>query len=375
MKLTGARILTEDFILEERGICIENGRIAHSGGGEELDLSGMTVIPGLIDIHLHGYMGYGIATASDSELRKMAKELLLAGTTSFLPTVGSRPDPILRASLPRLRSLIEESDSSRAEALGVYLEAPYVSPKATGAISPEILRPFDRTEFDEYNALTGGHIRIAALAPEIKENLDAIPYLCESGIVASIAHTTADSEATDRAIRAGASHATHLFNAMRGLAHREPGTVGAILDSDATAELISDGHHISPRVIRLAHRLLGRDRMILVSDLSTQGGLPDGEYISSDTGATTVIREGTARLTNGTLAGNVSPLLELVRRAVSFGVPFPDAVRAASYNPARLLGCADRKGAISEGKDADLLVLDQDLALRYVIKSGAILKI
>ena len=162
---------------------------------------------------------------------------------------------------------------------------------------------------------------------------------------------------------------------MRGLAHREPGTVGAVFDSEATAELIADGHHIDPRVIRLAYRLLGRERPVLISDLSSYGGCPEGEYYSAEADRTVIIKNGTARLPNGTLSGNVSPLLELVKRAVSFGIPFPDAVRAASLTPARLAGAAERKGSIAEGKDADLLVVDSALNLRYVIKSGRLINI
>ena len=375
MRLCGGRILNGDFRTEKKDITVKNGKITfEADGSEALDISGLTVIPGLIDIHIHGFTGVNVNEATEDELQKMSRELLKRGTTSFLATTTTHTREQLLYSLTNTKTVMEKGCEG-AEILGMNMEGPYISREFKGAMREKDVRPFDPEEFEEFCGASGGNIRIMTLAPEIEENFNiGIEALKERNVVASVGHTGAKAERVERAIAKGMSHATHLFNAMRGIHHRDAGVVGAIFDSAATAELICDGFHISEKVIRIAYRILGNERLILISDAVTLAGMPDGEYVVD--GMTTIIRDGTCTLQNGTINGNVNPLFECVRRCVKrFGIPFEDAVRCATLNPAKRIGVDDRKGSIEEGKDADLLVIDEHFDLKYVIKNGRIVKL
>jgi len=380
MLLKGGTVLNKDFELEKKDIYIEDGKISERGSdGIMIDISGLTVVPGLIDTHFHGFaakLDYGsyrqinASCASVGDLKLMCGELVKRGITTVAPGTNTLPKETLLDAHRNIATLIREGCDG-AEMAGIFMEGPFISPKRCGGMRKEYIRPFDAAEFEEYWAASEGNIKMVNLAPEIPENFAGIKYLKEKGIVVSIGHTDAVAEEIETAIAEGATSATHLYNAMRGMTHREPGVVGTVLDSDGVfAELICDGHHINEKIIRLTFKMLGRERLVLVSDSVPVAGLPDGEYTFD--GKTTIVKDGTNRLPDGTLGGNVNDLFECVRRVVKFGIPLEDAVYSASYTPAKRLGLESHKGSIDIGKDADLVVVDNDMNIRYVIKKGII---
>lgn len=371
MLIKNCRILNKDFNIENKDIYIRNGKIFFDGqnDGPEINASGLIVMPGLIDVHIHGFCGKNVSSATPDDLNYMSDMLLKNGVTSFLPTTTTLPGEELKLALKNISETMIKGTTG-AQILGIYMEGPYLSKKYKGAQRECDIRPFDKCEFEEFMLCASGNLKMMTLAPEIQENLDGIKTLTQNGIIASVGHTNATAFQVENAIRLGASNATHLFNAMLGLSHREPGVVGAVFDSEITAELICDGHHINPKVIRLAHKLLGRDRLILISDAIPHAGMPDGEYIFD--GQQVIVKDGTCTLPDGTLNGNVNSLFECVKRAVGFGIPFADAVYCASFGPAKKLGVSDTKGSIDEGKDADLVIMDEDFDIKYVIKNGTV---
>lgn len=370
MLLKNCKILNENFILEDKDIYIKDGKIAFSGEDTDaLDLTGLTVIPGLIDIHAHGYNGKHTPECTYEELNVLCSEVIKQGITGMLATTSSMTKEQYKFAVTTAKEAIEKGTDG-TEILGIYLEGPYLNAEFKGGMIEKNIRKFDKDEFLEIVKLSGNNVKIITIAPEIEGNLEGVKTIVESGVIASIGHTGATADEAAAGIEAGISNATHLFNAMTGLKHREPGVVGAVLDSDITAELICDGYHVNEKVIRTAYKVLGRDRLILISDMVPAAGLPEGRYESE--GRVIIIKDGTVRLEDGTIDGNINCLSECVRRVVKFGIPFEDAVYCATYNPAKRIGVEDRKGSIAEGKDADLVVLDDSLDIKYVIKNGEI---
>ena len=370
MLLKNGKILNEDFKIEKKDIYTKNGKIAFSGSAdEEIDITGLTVIPGLIDIHAHGYNGKHTPECTYNELNELCTEIVEKGITGMLATTSSMTKEQYKFAVTTAKEAIEKGTDG-AEILGIYFEGPYLNAKRKGGMLEKNIRKFDKDEFLELVELSGNNVKIITIAPEIEGNLEGVKTIVESGVVASIGHTDATADEVAEGIKAGISNTTHLFNAMRGMAHREPGVVGAVFDSDITAELICDGYHIDERIIRTTYKVLGRDRLILISDMVPAAGLPEGIYGSE--GRKIIIKDGTVRLEDGTIDGNINCLSECVRRVIKFGIPFEDAVYCASYNPAKRIGVHDRKGSIAEGKDADLVVVDDSFDIKYVIKNGEI---
>lgn len=368
MLLKNGKILNENFKIEKKDIYTENGKIAFSGNADDvIDITGLTVIPGLIDIHAHGYNGKHVPECTYDELNELCCEMIKKGVTGLLATTSSMTNEQYKFAVTTAKEAIEKGTDG-TEILGIYLEGPYLNTECKGGMLEENIRKFDKDEYLELVKLSGNNVKVITIAPEIEGNLEGVKTIVESGVVASIGHTNATADEATAGIEAGISNATHLFNAMRGLKHREPGVVGAVFDSDITAELICDGYHVNEKVIRTAYKVLGRDRLILISDMVTAAGLPEGRYESE--GRTIIIKDGTVRLLDGTIDGNINCLPECVRRVIKFGIPFEDAVYCASYNPAKRIGVEDRKGSIAEGKDADLVVVDDSFDVKYVIKNG-----
>lgn len=372
MRLTGGRILNSDFVLEERDLYIQNGRLGFPGDdGEILGISGLTVIPGLIDLHIHGFGGIDLTGATADQVERVCCMLVKRGVTSFAATTLTTEIEIMLKSLETLGTAIEKGTDG-AEMIGINMEGPFISPERHGAMDKKHFWPFDERVLDTFISRSRNNIKIMTVAPEIEANLNGISTIRDRGIVASVGHTDASADIVTAAIEKGATHATHLFNAMSSLGHREPGAVGAILDSDATVELICDGKHIDSRVIRLVYKLVGRERLCIISDDVSTAGMPDGEYEIQ--GERVAVKDGTCTLTDGTLYGNVNSLFDCVRRSVKdFGLPIEDAVYCASAVPSRILGIADKKGRIAEGMDADLVIINDDFEIKYVIKNGNII--
>ncbi|MBO4410938.1 MAG: N-acetylglucosamine-6-phosphate deacetylase [Lachnospiraceae bacterium] len=335
----------------------EREQVCNGISGDAEDLQGACVIPGLIDLHVHGALGADATDGDPEGIRRMAKHLFDCGVTAFLPTTVTAPIPVLKQAIRAINEVksAETPEGEQARILGVHLEGPYFSKEKKGAQNPEYLKAPDLGEFRSLQELSGHSIRLVALAPELP-GAEAFIREASKETVVSVAHTNCTHEEAGRAFENGASHLTHLFNAMPGLHHRAPGPIPAAAERpEVFAELISDGIHVDPAMVRLAFRLF-QGRICLISDALRAEGLSDGFY---DLGGLKVVLSGQrATLEDGTIAGSVTNLMNCVKRAVSFGVPAGEALLAATLNPARSLGIGDRFGSIEPGKAADFVLLD-----------------
>ena len=332
-------------------------------GGE--DLQGCYVIPGLIDVHTHGAMGEDASDALAAGMPAMSRYYAAQGVTSWLPTTMTLKEHTLKAAVETIREFRRPADG--AKAVGIHLEGPFLCYAKRGAQAAENLHAPDAAMFHRLNEASGGMVKLITVAPEEEGALDFIREVSAVCTV-SVGHTTADYDTAMAAFEAGASHATHLYNGMPGLHHREPGVIAAALDAGATVELITDGLHIHPAVVRLTHKLYG-EQLVLVSDSLRCAGMPDGDYELG--GQPITVKEGKATLT-GTdkLAGSSVHMMDGLRRAVSFGVPLEAAVTAATAAPARAIRMADSIGTLDVGKWADLVVLDEALQVKKVYING-----
>lgn len=365
MKLTNADILIGDRFVRG-GVAFSD--VIEAAGPEisdGADLGGAYVIPGLVDIHTHGAAGADASDGDAEGLLRLSRSYAAKGVTSWCPTTMTLDEPALTRAMEAIRAFSRPEDG--AKLLGAHLEGPFLSFGKRGAQNPDFLALPDAALFERLRTASGNRIRLITLAPELP---GAIPFIeaHHEAVTISLGHTEADEQTAAAAYRAGASHTTHLFNGMNGLGHRAPGVIGAAFDGGATVELIADGLHVHPSVVRMTHRLFG-DRLALVSDSLRCTGLPDGEYLLG--GQSVTLQGGRATLTGtDTLAGSAVSLTECMRRAVRFGIPLPDAVCAASLVPARVVRMADAIGSIEPGKRADLVVLDRNLCVRQVYIEG-----
>ena len=331
-----------------------------------MDLTGLRVFPGLIDMHIHGFRGHYCLDENPDSLCDFAAELARCGVTSFLPTTTAAPPALLLNALRRLESI--SGNNNGAVIRGIYMEGPFLSPVYKGAMREDCLCLPDTALAEAFQEASGGLLKVMAIAPELDGADVLIRWCVKNGIRPSIAHTAADYATACAAIGAGADHVTHLFNAMADPRHREPGVFGAALDGGATAEIIADGHHVHPAFLRMAYRLFGPERLILISDDTPISGCGDGSFCMD--GRVSVVRDGVCRLPDGTINGNVQPLLTCVLRAEQFGIPLTDAVRMASETPAKKLGIYNETGSIAPGKSADLFVLDEQNRVRLTMVGG-----
>ncbi len=349
---------------QERGVFIENGRFAPSAGGEELDASGCCVIPGLVDIHTHGAVGYDFCEPSREHFNAITAYYLKSGVTSVLATSMTMDV----SGIGRVfESLNGYENAHGARVMGINMEGPFFSEKKKGAQPGEYLREPDYELFTKLNEASGGMVRLACVAPELPGALDFIKKASKLCAV-SLAHSAANYEESMAGFKAGANHVTHLFNGMNPFMHREPGLVGAAADASAYVEVISDGIHLHPSVVRAAFKLFGANRVCMISDSLSCAGLENGEYTLA--GQAVTVRDGLATLSDGTIAGSAINLLIALKRAVSFGVRLEDAVLACTKTPAESVGIADKAGSIEDGLLGDCLVLDGELRLKYVVKGG-----
>lgn len=374
MRLKNGIVLDQDFILSPKDIEIQGEWITaltpwrDEEPGGWIDLSNKLVIPGLIDQHIHGCGGFDVEDASLEALAAMSEELARRGVTSFCPTVMARPIEGLPPILDMIRAG-QRQGLPWAYVHGARLEGPYLSPLKKGAQKESCLSKPDAGEFLALWNRYPGLIKIVDLAPELEGAEDFIRRV-RSRCVISMAHTAASYEGALEAFRQGVGQATHLFNGMAALGHREPGPAGAVLDSEQVrAELICDGIHIHPAMLRLAFRILG-SRAVVVSDSMRAAGMPDGEYTLG--GQKVCVRQGTALLRDGTLAGSTTNLHQELRNLLRFGIPLAQAVKAMTLNPAVQLGADKTTGSIQPGKYADLVVLDQDYEIFMVLVKGKI---
>ena len=375
MILKGGTVFCDDFVFrnidvktEGDGICAL-GDFSDRRGQEVLDVSGSYVVPGLVDIHIHGAMGADFSAGTAAAIDTIARHLLQVGVTSFLGTTMALPGEQLLAICDTARPLVNREIPGRAVLRGINLEGPFFSREKRGAQNPAHIIPADFSLFSRLYQASGENIRVLAIAPETEGAMELIREaapLC----TCSLAHTASDYDTAMRAFSRGARHVTHLFNGMAAFTHREPGPVGAAFDAGAYVELIADGVHIHPSVVRAVFRLFGAERVCLISDAISACGMTDGAYALG--GQTLTVRGPVSTIANGSLAGSVTHLADCLRQAVSFGIPFADALRAATINPAESVGIAGQVGSLTVGKRADLLVLNPDYTHKQVIFGGVL---
>lgn len=372
MLLIHAKYLDEDFRLVQGDIEIEDGIILRVGKDlprKEEDLAvdcagSYTVVPGFVDVHIHGCAGADTCDATREALEAMAAFLLAHGVTSFCPTTMTTSRETIQAALLAAKDMMDHPMEGGARVVGVNMEGPFIAKERKGAQKEEDILPPDFPLFQRFYEESGGIVRLVDVAPEQPGGLDFVEKASQLCTV-SIAHTTADYDQAKAAFDKGVTHATHLFNAMSGLHHRKPGVVGAVFDdSRVRGELICDGFHIHPAVLRAAFRLLG-DRALIVSDSMRANGMPEGEAFDLG-GQMVTVHQSKALLPDGTIAGSVTNLHQEIKNLVSFGVPFEQAVKAATLLPARAIGLDGEIGSIAPGKRADLVVLDENLDIAAV---------
>lgn len=350
----------------ERDVCIRGQAIVSHEEGEGTSLPGCYIIPGLTDLHFHGCRGADFSDGDAAGLQTMADYELSRGVTQICPAGMTLEKEQLRA-ICRMAAQHKKTSASGAELVGINLEGPFLSQAKKGAQNGAWLQKPNAALLRELMAEAQGLVKLVSVAPEEEGALDFIRQVKDE-VTVSLAHTAADYDRALAAFEAGARQVTHLFNAMNPFGHRQPGPVGAAFDSDCRVELICDGVHIHPSVVRAVFRLFGSERVILISDTMRAAGLSDGEYTLG--GQDVTVKGSRATLADGTIAGSVTDLMRCMITAVSFGIPLKDAVTAAAVNPAKVLGIYDRVGSLDPGKTANIVVLDPDLSLKAVIFHG-----
>ena len=362
--------LKEGFVT--RDVCTDGTLISKtSGDGNVLDAAGCYVIPGLVDVHFHGCVGEDFSDATPDGLQKIADFELSQGVAYICPAGMTLPEDQLTA-ICRNTAAHRKKNAGGAEVVGAHLEGPFLCMAKKGAQNGDYLHDPDAAMLERLQNAAEGCVRLVTLAPEQPNSVEFIKVASKMGIHVSVGHTVADYETAKAAFEAGADHATHLYNAMPPLAHRDPGVIGAAWEvSSVMPELICDGIHIHPAVVRLTFGLFGKERMIIISDSLRATGMPDGEY---PFGGQMIEVHGNRATILGhpeTLAGSVTSLMGCLRQAVSFGIPVADAVRACTYNPAKSIGIEDRVGTLDEGKEASIVLLDEkDLSIKAIVFKG-----
>ncbi|WP_353894594.1 N-acetylglucosamine-6-phosphate deacetylase [Proteinivorax hydrogeniformans] len=342
-----------------------------------IDAQGKFLAPGFIDIHNHGNSGFDFMKSSYEAIENIASFHLKNGVTSFLATTITAPKEDLLKAVKSFKNYMIDTENKKdglSQLLGVYLEGPYFAPNKKGAQPLKHLKKPQVKELTELLDVSGGMIKVVSLAPELDGATEVISFLKENGISPFAGHTDGSFEQTQAAISLGVIGATHLFNGMRGFTHREPGVAGAVLtDQRVMCELICDGIHVHPKAMELAYKLKGKNGIILVSDAMMAAGLPDGDYDLG--GQKVIVKDKVARLEDGTLAGSTLTLSKAVANMVNMvNVPIHEAVGMATLNPAKVIGVADNKGSIETGKDADLVLFDENIKITDVIVGGKIRK-
>lgn len=377
------QIYSEDKWIENGYIKIKDEKIVELGSTSELssfeefkviDIPAQySAIPGFIDVHIHGANGADAMDATMEALKNISQALPGEGTTSFLATTITQEGKQIEDALINAGKYIHGFQApGKAEILGIHLEGPFVNATKAGAQPIKHIIDPDLDLFKKWEALSENTIKLVTLAPERPGGYEMISYLKESGIIASIGHSDATFEEVNKAIEVGANHVTHLYNQMRGLHHREPGVVGAtFLNEKLKAELIVDGVHSHPDMVKLAYKQKGKSGIILITDSMRAKCLTNGTYDLGGQDVTVV--NGRAFLSDGTLAGSILKLGKGVKNIMSFtGCSLEDAVEMASVNPAKQLNIFDRKGSISVGKDADIVILDKSNDVYMTICRGKV---
>ncbi len=386
--LRNARVVLPDHVFEATNVLIESGRIARLSTGSlpltsdsvrEEDLQGFTLVPGFIDLHIHGAVGVDTMDAMAAQLHQVSQFLVAHGITSWLPTLVPAPTETYRTAINSIQDAMEsahrrQGDFQKAGAriLGVHYEGPYVNNAQCGALRAAYFRSYSSPSDLEVLPAPESRdaIRMMTLAPEIEGGVELVKELDRKGWIISIGHTRADLSVLDRAFNAGARHLTHFMNAMPQLHHRSPGPVGwGLARDDVSCDIIADGIHLDPSVLQLVLKTKTSDRLTLISDSIAAAGKGDGEF--EIWGETIVVKDGRTSNSRGSIAGSVITMLDAVRMMRSVGAGDTDVARMTASNPAKLLGLEHDLGSIEEGKRADLVALN-DGAVKLVFVGGEI---
>jgi N-acetylglucosamine-6-phosphate deacetylase len=379
-----SRILTPQEELRDCVIVVEAGRITGIGHRDEVHIppgakdyvaSGMTVVPGFVDVHIHGAGGHDVMEAEAAALDKITATVARFGTTSIVATTVTAPIEATCHSLEGIAAYIRAHESTAdnarfgADILGIHLEGPFINPERRGVHPPASILAPSVESFEKFRAAAGNLIKLITIAPEMPGALKLIAAAVADGVVVGLGHTDADYAQARAAIQAGARHAVHVYNAMRPFTHRDPGVISAVLtDADVTAEIIADGVHVAGPAIQVLLGTKGFDTVLLVSDGTAATGMRDGTFKLG--GFEVQVRDGVVRNSEGKLAGSTLTIDRAIRYLVELGVPMVDAIRMATILPARRLGLAGKKGIIAVGADADLVVLTPDLHVAGVMTRG-----
>ncbi len=371
LRIHGAEVYTEAFNFQRLDLIVEGQKVkallppesAIAPGTDCIEAKGLKIIPGMIDVHIHGAMGFDTMEASRDALESISMYLAKLGVTSFLPTTMTTPVEELEAVFRLTPEL------SGARMLGFNMEGPFINVDKRGAHRAEEVRKPDIDDFRKYLALA--KVKIVTLAPETEGAMSFIETFAKDTVI-SLGHTAATYDIAAEAIGRGAASITHTFNAMPPLLHRDPGVIGAAARFGTFAEIICDGVHVHPAVIFCAYKLFGKEKLILVSDSMRAAGLGDGSY---DLGGQIMqVKDSVARTADGALAGSTSNIWSGLKHAVQFGIPLSDAVRMVTYNPAQLIDEGHRKGQLKTGMDADFVLFDEQLNIKDVYIGGQKLK-
>ena len=375
LAIKNGKLILEDGIVEGRAVLFTDKIEAIvdereiPADAEIIDAEGGYIAPGLIDLHIHGYLGRDVCDASVESIKTISRGLVANGVTGYLPTTMTVDMSVIKGALEACREVMKEGAAQEGSSvLGVHAEGPFISVSKKGAQDPNYILKPDAKFVKEYADV----IKVISLAPEEDgENFHAIREITEyTDVVVSMGHTSADYDTAMASTKAGVSHATHLFNAMTPLTHRGTGVVGAALNSDVTCELIVDTHHVSAALFDTVYKLKGR-KLCFITDCLPAGGLPEGEYTLG--GAKIIYRDDLCKLVDGTIAGSVLKLNRGVWNVFTNSeIPLHECVNCASLNPANAIGLGDKKGSIKVGKDADIIIVDNEFNVKKTIIGGMI---
>ena len=366
MIIKGGKVFQEDGSFLEQAIYINDNRLVdkaeYQDDGKGIDAEGLLVLPGLVDIHSHGAAGEDFSDGNPEGLKKILQYEKRCGITSYCPTSMTFPKERLRQIFASIKGAQTEDG---ATVVGINMEGPFLDPAKKGAHVEKWIAAPDVAFVRELNQDADGLVRLVTLAPNMDGAEEFIKEMHEE-VCISLGHTAADYDCASRAMKLGAHHVTHLYNAMQPFGHRAPGLIGAAMDDpECMVELICDGYHIHPSAIRAAFRMFGPERVILISDSMRATGMENGTYELG--GQEVTVKDRKAVLKDGTLAGSATNLYGCMCKAVEFGIPLEQAIMAATANPARSIGIFDRVGSIRIGKQADLLLVSENLELKRVI--------
>jgi N-acetylglucosamine-6-phosphate deacetylase len=381
--LKGIEVYSEGNIIKNGYIKIKGKKIIEFGKAERLTEESdyevvhlpphFKAIPGFIDVHIHGVNGADTMDGTKETLETMVTALPKEGTTSFLATTMTQASEQIEKALMNAGEYIcMQPSQGKAEILGIHLEGPFVNPQMAGAQPIQYIVDPNLSLLKKWQDLSKNNIKLVTLAPEQPGGLEMIRYLQANGIIASIGHTNATFEEVNKAIEAGANHVTHLFNQMKGLHHREPGVVGAVfLRDQLKAEIIVDGIHVHPEIIKLAYTQKRSEGLILITDSMRAKCLKNGNYDLG--GQEVIVEDGKAFLKDGTLAGSILKMGQAVKNLIAYtGCTLEEVIEMASVNPAKQLNTYDRKGSLAEGKDADIVILNDNLEIYMTICRGVV---